>query len=321
MPMMRGIANYSWMSYPTQSIGISEAVLLMKNPPSYVSSIASNDTIQFHSDNITVLVFGMMPEDAANLTGTNPPSYASGDVFVIYGLVNPTLVMPSGAQVQVIFVNLDNDMYHNFVLTAAAPPYSSYPMQGMMGGGMMGGYSGGYGPYGSYMMPYVNPADYSTGMAYSSSYGLTLGSQTTLWYLCSYPGHAESGMYGKVIIAGSIESSSTTQTVGSGSVKSFEIYVSYLGFNGTSGNLDLNVKQGDSVSIKFVWNDTTLGFDNAHQLEVQGYGVISAVIDQGLPASVIQFTASKAGSFQINCIIPCEGMANLQNGWLIVAQA
>lgn len=317
MPMMNGIANYTWMSYPTQTVDITQAVLLMKNPPNYVTPIQSNDTVQFHSDNITILVFGMMPEDAENLTSMAPPSYSTDDVFVIYGLINPTLVMPSGAQVQVIFVNLDSDMYHNFVFSTISPPYSNYPMQGMMGGGgMMGGETG---VYGNYMMPYLSPANYGHGIAEASSFDLTLGSQTTLWYICSYPDHAQSGMYGKIVITGSIQSSSTTQTVGSGSVKSFTIYVSYLGFNGTSGNLNLNVKQGDSVSIKFIWNDTGLGFDNAHQLEVQGYGVISAVIDQELPISVIQFTASKAGSFQINCIIPCLGMGNLQNGWLIVA--
>jgi hypothetical protein len=61
--------------------------------------------------------------------------------------------------------------------------------------------------------------------------------------------------------------------------------------------------------------------DKAHQLEVQGYGVVSSVVDQQLPVSVIQFTASKAGSFQINCIIPCDDMGNLQKGWLIVTPA
>lgn len=138
----------------------------------------------------------MMPEDAANLTGTKPPSYASDDVFVVCGLINPTLVMPAGATVHFVFVNLDNDMYHNFVLTTETPPYSHYPMQGMMGMG------NGNVLFGGYMMSYVNPADYAQGMAYASSYGLTLEGQTTLWYICSYPGHAEIGMYGKVLVSG-----------------------------------------------------------------------------------------------------------------------
>ena len=316
MPMMNAIPNSTWMYYPSQTIGISQAVLLMRNPPSYVTSIKGNDTVQFRSNNITVLIFGMMPSDAANLTGTSPPSYASDDVFVVYGLINPTMVMPAGASVHFIFVNLDNDMYHNFVLTTDQPPYSNSPMQGMMGGGMMGG-GYGNGLYGGYMMPYVNPANYAQGMAYASSYGLTLGGQTTLWYICSYPDHAESGMYGKVLITGE---EATTSSVGN-ATDSFTVYVSHLGFNGTSGKLNLLVDQGDAVSIKFVWNDSSLGFNNAHQMEVQGYGVVSAVISQKSQLSVIQFTADKAGSFQINCIIPCDGMDNLQNGWLVVNSA
>lgn len=316
--MMGEVPNYTWMSNPMQTVSITQAALTTENPPGYVTRIQSNDTIQFNSNNITILALGMMPGDAKNLTGLTPPIYASADVFVIYGLINPTLIMPSGAQVHIVFVNLDQDMYHNFVFSTVPPPYSDYPMQNMMGQGMMGGETG---VYGSYMMPYLAPAEYENGMAEASSFDLTLGAQNTLWYICSYPGHAQSGMYGKVVITGSIESSSTTQAGVSNSTRSFTIYVSYLGFNGSSRSLDLNVEQGASVSIKFIWNDTTLNFDNAHQMEVQRYGIVSAVIDRQLPVSVIQFTASEAGAFQINCIIPCEGMGNLQNAWLVVSTA
>jgi len=37
----------------------------------------------------------MMSDDAVNITGTHPPRYSKGDVFVISGLINPTLVVPN----------------------------------------------------------------------------------------------------------------------------------------------------------------------------------------------------------------------------------
>lgn len=109
----------------------------------------------------------------------------------------------------------------------------------------------------------------------------------------------------------------TTPQSAVGALDNFTIYVNYLGFNDTSTRLTLQVNQGDTVTINFVWNGT-VGLDTSHQLEVQGYAVISAVIDQGSPVSVIQFTASKSGTFQINCIIPCLGMEEMQNAWLVV---
>lgn len=167
---------------------------------------------------------------------------------------------------------------------------------GMMGGGMMGG---------TYHMSYMITlmAAFEDGTTANATGLIVPNQQGSGW-----------GWW-----PGSTKSSSTTETTVSSSVKNFTIYVSYLGFNGTSGNLDLNAKQGETISIKFIWNDTNLNFDNAHQMEVQGYHVVSAVIDQQSPVSLIQFTAGKSGSFQINCIIPCNGMSNLQNGWLIVA--
>lgn len=197
MPMLHNtFVNRTWMEFPTRTIGISDVVLLMDNPPSYVTTIRSNNTVQFHSSNVTLLVFGMMPEDAVNLTGVNPPSYATDDVFVAYGLIDPTFVIPPGAFVHLVFVNLDDDMYHNFVFTSFSPPYSYMPM----GGGMMGGGYGNSGYY--YMMPFIDPANYDHETAYAYSYGFTFGGQTSLWYACTYPGHAESGMYGRALVEG-----------------------------------------------------------------------------------------------------------------------
>ena len=168
-----------------QPVTIQQAVQLMRNVPSYARVIFSNNTIVFQSLQFNVIVLALMPDRAVNLTGRQMPSYATDDVFVVYGLINPTLVVRSGASVQFTVVNLDDDMCHNLVVSTYGPPYGYMSMQGMMSG---------------YWMPYLPPADYSQGSAHEYSYTLTLNQPGTLWYICTYPDHAESGMYGRIIV-------------------------------------------------------------------------------------------------------------------------
>ena len=168
-----------------QPITIERAIQTMQNTPSYAEVIPNNNTVIFESQKFNVFVLALMPDKAVNITGRQPPSYATDDVFVIYGLINPTLVIRSGSSVQFTVVNLDDDMFHNLVVSAYGPPYGSMSMQGMMSGNWM---------------PYLPPADYSQSSAPEYSNTLTLSQPDTLWYICTYPGHAESGMYGKIIV-------------------------------------------------------------------------------------------------------------------------
>ena len=199
--------------YSIRTVSITQAKSAMKSVPSYARIISSNDTIIFTGSQITIVAAGMMPDDATNMTGMNPPSYATDDVFVIYGLIDPTLVIPSGANVNFVFVNLDDDMYHNFVPTSLTPPYYYMPMQGMMwsnssswyggmgGGGMMGGEQASNTIF-AMMMPVLSPANYTQGIAYYYATTFTLNSYGgSYWYICTYPGHAQSGMYGKIVVS------------------------------------------------------------------------------------------------------------------------
>jgi hypothetical protein len=54
---------------------------------------------------------------------------------VIDGEINPALVIrsPGPVRLNITLVNLDDDMYHNLVVTAEPPPYGYYPMSAMMG--------------------------------------------------------------------------------------------------------------------------------------------------------------------------------------------
>jgi rusticyanin len=168
-----------------QPIAIQQAIQEMRNVPAYASVIPSNNTIVFNSKDFSVVVLALMPDKAVNLTGTQPPSYATDDVFVIYGLINPTIVVRTGASIQFTVVNLDDDMYHNFVVSSYGPPYGYMAMQGMMSGNWM---------------PYLPPADYAQGSAQQYTYTLNMNQPGTFWYLCTYQGHAESGMYGQLTV-------------------------------------------------------------------------------------------------------------------------
>lgn len=180
--------------YSSFTIPITEALNMSMNVPSYAHVYKVNDTIVFTGDDITLVVLAMMGNDAVKMTGESPPSYAHGDVFVIYGLINPTLVMPAGAVVHVIFINLDDDMYHNFVITTVPPPYPYNVMP------YIGMYSGYMGPGMMSLMSWLPPANYNTGYAYGYEYTMTFTYPGAYWYLCTYPGHAQEGMYGEIIV-------------------------------------------------------------------------------------------------------------------------
>ena len=168
-----------------QSISITQAVQTMQTIPSYVRVFAGNNSISVESQKSTIFVLAIMPDKAMNLTGRQLPSYSTDDVFVIYGLINPTIVVHAGTSVQFTVANLDDDMYHNLVVSAYGPPYAYMAIQGMMQGNWM---------------PYLPPANYNQNTAHEYSYTLTLNQPTTLWYICTYPDHAQTGMYGKMIV-------------------------------------------------------------------------------------------------------------------------
>ena len=139
-------------------------------------------------------------ENATRATGMHPPSYAQGDVFVIGGLIDPTLYIQVGASVTFTIVNMDNAMYNDLVLSTVGPPFPSAMTQYMTwseyGMGMMAG-SGFQGFL--YMMPVLSPANYAAGWASYYSCTVTIPNVANLWYLCTYPGHAENGMYGAIV--------------------------------------------------------------------------------------------------------------------------
>ena len=194
--MMRGGGMYHMMGYYNgygvmyeSTVPVSEAVSLMKEAPPYAKVFPGNDTIVFTSKDIDLVILSMGHKRAENLTNYTPPPYAHAqdNVFVIYGLVNPTIIVPKGAVVHVTLINLDAGDYHNVAITPVPPPYPYYAMMDIRME-VLG------------MTPFLPPADYSSGQAYEFSFTVAFYQPGTYYYVCEYPGHAQMGMYGEVIV-------------------------------------------------------------------------------------------------------------------------
>lgn len=135
-------------------------------------AFTGNNTLWFGSGAMTLVAYG---------------SPADHDMaFVVQGMVNPTIHVPSGARITVVMVNMDSGEYHTWSLTAKGPPYSS---SGMMGGGMMSGT----------MMGTSSLAPMSSMGVWSQQMSLTAQSGT-YWYVCAVSNHAASGMYGQFVV-------------------------------------------------------------------------------------------------------------------------
>jgi rusticyanin len=157
--------------------------------PTYAQISKTGNTITFNSQNVDMVPLSFGGDEAKNMTGATPPSYAKDDVFVIGNMIDPTLVLKAGTALNITSINLDVDMAHSFVIMRTGPPYSYMPMHNMMSGGIVA------------FMPVLPNADEKDGYAYELSYQITLSQPGTYWYVCTYPGHAEDGMYGKIIVS------------------------------------------------------------------------------------------------------------------------
>ena len=105
----------------------------------------------------------------------------------IDGLVNPTLVIPAGARVQVILANTDWGYMHGFEVTSTPPPYSFMSMMSVNSDFLL------------MPLPERTTKSLSTARYYTRSGQLHL-SPGTYHYLCPVPGHAQQGMYGTLKI-------------------------------------------------------------------------------------------------------------------------
>ena len=114
------------------------------------------------------------------------PTGNPDETFRVAGLVNPTVVVPQGAQLRVTFVNADPDTAHGLVVTATAAASSWMPMMTAVPA-----FSG------SAVWFLGNPT--AAGL-HEATLAFTASAAGTYQYLCPVPGHAQKGMAGTVVV-------------------------------------------------------------------------------------------------------------------------
>ena len=107
--------------------------------------------------------------------------------FEVAGMVDPTLVVPQGAQVTIQFVNADTDMAHGVVITAGDAASSVMPM--MTAPPAFSGAA----------LWFLGEAT-AAGM-HTATLSFTASSAGTFQYLCPVPGHAQEGMVGSFVVS------------------------------------------------------------------------------------------------------------------------
>ena len=175
-----------------QSAGISSSVFAINNTsfkgidsvPFGVLANNSSNTIDVTSKTVTLIV------EAA------PTWYhRHGDFWLIYGQINPTIIIKQGTTIRFVFINMDN-ITHMPAITTIGPPYSYMPMQeGMMG---YQNSTNSWPAIGS-MLTGVSAAIPNTAYA-ATSLSMTFNSSGNYYYICLIPGHAKMGMYGQISV-------------------------------------------------------------------------------------------------------------------------
>ena len=105
----------------------------------------------------------------------------------IDGLVNPTVVVAPGTQVDIVLANTDWGYMHGFELTTTPPPYPYMAMAGAADN--------------LFLMPLPprTAKDTTTASYYTRSATFTTTSGT-YHYFCPVPGHAAAGMFGTLVV-------------------------------------------------------------------------------------------------------------------------
>lgn len=136
----------------------------------------ATNTITYHSAHD--LVVPLAAPAALHLPGMQ---------WEIDGLINPTVVVPRGAQVTVDLVNADQGYLHGFEVTTATPPFQEMAM--MQGAAAFPG---------AFVMPILPETSHGQ---YHRSTQFTAATTGTYYYICPVPGHAAHGMAGQFVVS------------------------------------------------------------------------------------------------------------------------
>jgi rusticyanin len=176
--MGNGMMGGGMMGTPSSSID-KGTFNRINVPPIGVTVDKASNTISVTTSGVTI------PIEAAPLWFPPQP----GEYWVVYGLVNPKILVKPEVEVNFLFINMDNET-HVAAITTMPPPYPYMPMMG----GMMN-YQFKMGP----MLPGVASSLSGGNPVYSdSTLSVTFTTTGTYWYVCLYQDHAQMGMYGEI---------------------------------------------------------------------------------------------------------------------------
>lgn len=132
------------------------------------------NTVTYGGHSVTVVALAS-PHGQPNMT------------WEIDGLVNPTVVVQPGTQVDIVLANTDWGYMHGFELTTTPPPYPYMAMAGAADN--------------FFLMPLPPRTAKNTATAsyYTRSASFTTTSGT-YHYFCPVPGHAAAGMFGTLVV-------------------------------------------------------------------------------------------------------------------------
>jgi rusticyanin len=162
-----------WASAPGPRVTPEQAVRDGGQVPAGAKINAAANTITFTTG-------------AVSLAAVASPTGGPDETFRIAGLVNPKIIVPSGARVRIQVINADPDTAHGLVITASGSP-SAMPMMTSRTAFT-----------GSALWFLGNPT--SAGM-HTGTFTFTATTPGSYQYLCPVPGHAQKGMAGSFIVA------------------------------------------------------------------------------------------------------------------------
>ena len=127
----------------------------------------------YHTRDVTLVALGA--------PGSRPGMYWQVD-----GVDNPSISVPKGATVRVVFADGDPGYAHGLEVTTAAPPYS---LMAMMEGSIVAP--------GAFIMPLPPPAG---GLWYAVTTTFQAPAPGTYFLICPVPDHAAQGMWAKFVV-------------------------------------------------------------------------------------------------------------------------
>ena len=159
---------------PGPRVNSTDAAKLGQQIPNNATIDRSKNQITFTSEDVS-------------LTLLASPSGGPDEAFKAAGLVNPTIMVPSGAKVGLNIINADSDTAHGLVVTSSTNVLSSW-MTMMTSAPAFSGSA----------LWFLGNAT-SKGM-HEGTFSFIASQAGSYKYLCPVPGHAQEGMVGNFVV-------------------------------------------------------------------------------------------------------------------------